>query len=194
MAQRISQEELLNLIKEAARSQQTELNLSGLGIIALPPDIGQLVNLQDLDLQNNQLTALPAETVIQFNCWDFGGQAVYRVTHQFFFSPRAVYLLLWEPRMGVEQGQVEAWLKLLRLRVGETAKVIVVSTHCRSGERIARIDKPVFQRDFGKMIVAFHEVDSLVPDPATGEMVGVAELKELIAETARGLSQMGMPF
>ncbi|MBK9210560.1 MAG: hypothetical protein IPL71_20670 [Anaerolineales bacterium] len=35
---------------------------------------------------------------IQLNAWDFGGQDVYRVTHQFFFSRRSLYLLVWEPR------------------------------------------------------------------------------------------------
>lgn len=133
-------------------------------------------------------------TIIKFNAWDFGGQEVYRVTHQFFFSPRAIYLVVWEPRMGVQQGQVEDWLKLIRLRVGEGARVIVVSTHCRTGQRIARIDKAVFQRDYGSLIYAFHEVDSMLDDVATGDKVGIAELKDLIAEAAQGLDQMGMPF
>lgn len=130
---------------------------------------------------------------IQFNSWDFGGQETYRVTHQFFFSRRSVYLLVWEPRLGVQQCQVEDWLKMIRLRVGEDARVIIVSTHCRTDERIARIDKEVFKERF-PMIVDFLEVDSLKPDPQTGEMVGVAELKTLIAKTAADLEQMGMPF
>ena len=134
------------------------------------------------------------DVVIQFNAWDFGGQEVYRVTHQFFFSRHAIYLLVWEPRAGVQQCQVEDWLKLIRLRVGEDARVIIISSHCRTGQRIARIDKPVFLRDYGSMIVGFHEVDSLVPDAETDEMVGVSELKELIAETAQGLQQMGTKF
>jgi internalin A len=130
---------------------------------------------------------------IQFNAWDFGGQETYRVTHQFFFSRRSVYLVVWEPRLGVQQCQVQDWLKMIRLRVGEDARVIIVSTHCRTDERIARIDKDVFRRDF-PMIVDFLEVDSLTPDSQTGEMVGIAELKKLIAQTASSLEQMGMEF
>jgi internalin A len=129
---------------------------------------------------------------IQLNAWDFGGQEVYRVTHQFFFSRRSLYLLVWEPRAGVQQCQVEDWLKLIRLRVGDDARVLIVSTHCKTGERIARIDKPIFERDFGSMIVGFHEVDSLVDDDATGKKVGIAELKRIIAQEAAGLEQMGM--
>lgn len=135
-----------------------------------------------------------ADVTIQLNAWDFGGQEVYRVTHQFFFSGRSIYLLVWEPRAGVQQCQVEDWLKLIRLRVGEDARVIIVSTHSQSGERIARIDQQAFARDFGSMIVAFHEVDSLTDDPQTGDRVGIAELKRLIVGAAGGLEQMGMVF
>ena len=133
---------------------------------------------------------------IQLTAWDFGGQDVYRVTHQFFFSRRSLYLLVWDPRRGVQQGQVEDWLNMIRLRVGYDASVIIVSTHCKTGERIARIDQPVFKQQYGDMIVGFHEVDSLVPDPegATGEMTGIAELKKIIAEHAAKLEQMGMLF
>ncbi len=133
-------------------------------------------------------------TKIQLNAWDFGGQEVYRVTHQFFFSRRSIYLLVWEPRRGVQQCQVEDWLRLIRLRVGDNARVIIVSTHCRTGERIARIDKPILQRDFGSMIVGFHEVDGLVDDQESGDKVGVSALKDMIAEAAKGLEQMGMEF
>lgn len=134
------------------------------------------------------------EITIQFNAWDFGGQEIYRVTHQFFFSRRSIYLLVWEPRMGVQQCQVEDWLKLIRLRVGPEASVIIVSTHAKTGERIARIDRSVFLRDFGSMIRGFIEIDSLVDDPHTGDKFGIAELKHLIVTTAKDLDHMGMPF
>ncbi len=131
---------------------------------------------------------------IQLNAWDFGGQDVYRVTHQFFFSRRSLYLLVWEPRRGVQQCQVEDWLNMIRLRVGDEARVIIVSTYSKSGEHIARIDKPVFKQQYGEMIVGFHEVDSLTPDETTGEMVGIAELKKVIAAEAAKLEHVGMPF
>jgi len=131
---------------------------------------------------------------IQFNAWDFGGQEVYRVTHQFFLSHRSIYLLVWEPRMGVQLSQVEDWLKLIHLRVGTDAKVIIVSTHARTGQHIARIDKPVFLRDYGSMIVDFIEVDSLVDETISNEKFGMGQLKALIANAAEDLGQMGMPF
>jgi GTPase SAR1 family protein len=131
---------------------------------------------------------------IQLNAWDFGGQEVYRVTHQFFFSRRSLYLLVWEPRRGVQQCQVEDWLNMIRLRVGDDARVIIVSTNSKSGGHIARIDQPVFIQQYGDMIVGFHEVDSLVPDEKTGEMVGIAELKKIIAEESTKFNHVGMLF
>jgi internalin A len=148
-----------------------------------------------IDVDALQLPHPEKESVeIQLNAWDFGGQDVYRVTHQFFFSRRSLYLLVWEPRRGVQQCQVEDWLNMIRLRVGDDARVIIISTNKESGEHIARIDKPVFQQQYGDMIVGFHEVDSLVPDENTDEMVGIAELKAVIAEQAAKLEQMGMLF
>ncbi|GEM_PF-2552686 len=50
-------------IAEAAASGATEVDLSELGLTALPPEIVQLQALQSLDLAGNELTALPAEIV-----------------------------------------------------------------------------------------------------------------------------------
>ena len=138
------------------------------------------------------LTPADPEIAIKLNAWDFGGQEVYRVTHQFFFSGRSLYVLVWEPRRGVNQCQVEDWLRLIRLRVGSEARVLVVSTHCKTGHRIARIDQAVLKKEFDQMIVGFLQVDSLVDDPTTGEKHGIAELKLAIAEAAANLDQMGM--
>lgn len=48
-------------IEEAAASEATTLDLSDLGLTVLPPEIGQLTNLQALYIGNNELTSLPPE-------------------------------------------------------------------------------------------------------------------------------------
>jgi internalin A len=58
-------------------------------------EIGQLV-LPHLD----RAASRPGLTL---NIWDFGGQEVCRIIHQFFFSRRALYLLVWRPREGVRK-------------------------------------------------------------------------------------------
>jgi len=149
----------------------------------------------EIDIHGLRLPHPTKDSVeIQLNAWDFGGQDVYRVTHQFFFSRRSLYLLVWEPRNNVQQGRLDEWLDMIRLRVGDEARVIIVSTHSQSGGHLARIDKPVFKQQYGDMIVDFCEVDSLVPDTTTGEMFGIAELKKVIAEESAKLEQMGMGF
>ncbi|MEH2246542.1 COR domain-containing protein [Nostoc sp.] len=57
----MTNEELLQIIKKAARDKMTELDLSGKDLTTLPAEIGQLSNLIELDLRNNQLIMLPAE-------------------------------------------------------------------------------------------------------------------------------------
>ncbi|MEH2468140.1 leucine-rich repeat domain-containing protein [Nostoc sp.] len=59
----MTNEELLEIIKQAVRDQVTELDLSGKGLTTLPLEIGQLTNLQFLDLNNNKLSSLPPEIV-----------------------------------------------------------------------------------------------------------------------------------
>ena len=51
--------EALRQIEEATDARDTELDLSGLGLEILPPEIGQVSSLQSLDLTRNQLATLP---------------------------------------------------------------------------------------------------------------------------------------
>lgn len=46
-------------IASALEFGATELDLSGMGLTALPENIGQLTNLEVLYLSNNQLASLP---------------------------------------------------------------------------------------------------------------------------------------
>ena len=53
--------ELLRLIAQAAAEGWTALDLSNKGLTELPPEIGTLVNLEDLNLGRNQISKLPTE-------------------------------------------------------------------------------------------------------------------------------------
>ncbi|MDA0807468.1 MAG: leucine-rich repeat domain-containing protein [Planctomycetota bacterium] len=125
-----------------------------------------------------------AEVKIRLNSWDFGGQAVYRITHQFFFSRRSLFLVVWWPREGVEQNDVEGWIERIQLRVGDDARVLVVASHCTEHGRVPRINQEALKRRFGDIIVGFHAVDSR-------EMYRIDELKTAIAQAASQLPQMG---
>jgi internalin A len=114
--------------------------------------------------------------------WDFGGQEVYRVTHQFFFSRRALYVIVWNARQGHEQDEVEDWLRRIRLRAGHDARTIVVATHC--AERLPEIDYPHLKQAFQEMLVGNFTIDS-----RTG--TGLPELRDAIGQQAAKLPQMG---
>ncbi len=57
----MTQDELLERIQRAKREEEKGLDLSGEGLTELPPEIGQLSQLQVLGLSDNQLTELPPE-------------------------------------------------------------------------------------------------------------------------------------
>ncbi len=130
------------------------------------------------------------ETEITLNGWDFGGQRVYRPTHQLFFSSTAVYLVVWKPREGPQQGFVKEWITLIKHREPD-AKVLVVATHGGPGQRQPDIDRQELIDLFGSdTILGFFHIDSK-PNGETQCCSGIAELREAIANTAATLPGMG---
>ncbi|HWS90662.1 MAG TPA: COR domain-containing protein [Pyrinomonadaceae bacterium] len=127
---------------------------------------------------------------ITLNGWDFGGQRVYRPTHQLFFSSPAVYLVVWKPREGPQQGFVKDWIKLIKHRE-PGAKVIVVATHGGPKERQPDIDRQEIYDLFGRdMVLDFFLVESR-PDGATGERTNIEALRRAVARVAASLPEVG---
>ncbi|MGB8169836.1 MAG: COR domain-containing protein [Chthoniobacteraceae bacterium] len=128
-------------------------------------------------------------TEITLNGWDFGGQRVYRPTHQLFFSAPAVYLVVWKPREGPQQGFVKEWIKLVKHREPE-AKILVVATHGGPGARQPDIDRQEFWDLFGRArVIDFFFVDSRPREH--GGCPGITELREAIARVAASLPEVG---
>ncbi|HEY1170658.1 MAG TPA: COR domain-containing protein [Verrucomicrobiae bacterium] len=124
---------------------------------------------------------------ITLNGWDFGGQRVYRPTHQLFFSAPAVYLVAWKPREGSSQGFVRDWIKLVKHREPD-AKILVVATHGGPKKRQPDINRQELWDIFGKdTIVNFFHVDSKSGD-------GISDLKKAIASVATSLPEVGRPY
>lgn len=227
-------------------TQLQRLNLEDNELETLPEGLSQLAQLQSLNLSDNSLTTLEDEFVlneaklilvgegevgkscllaalrgdawiegrttahgieikpvevtdpdrgarITLNGWDFGGQPVYRPTHQLFFSAPAVYLVVWKPREGPQQGFVKEWIKLVKHRAPD-AKILVVATHGGPQERQPDIDRQEIWDLFGQeTVIDFFHVDSQPPhkDAATGgrsgECAGIAALKDAIARVAASL-------
>jgi internalin A len=123
------------------------------------------------------------DTDMTLRAWDFGGQEVYRITHQFFLTQRALYLVVWKPREGQEQNEVEGWLRRIRLRVGRDACALVVATHC-SGGLLPDLDYPYLRSEFPVLLGGQFGVDN-----QSG--FGLPELRDAIAADVAALPQMG---
>jgi GTPase SAR1 family protein len=54
--------------------------------------IDSRIEIQDKEL----MEACGGDKHVMFSVWDFAGQHVYHATHELFFSPRALYVLVWD--------------------------------------------------------------------------------------------------
>jgi hypothetical protein len=144
----------------------------------------------EIDIKPLTLTDPDSQTQITLNGWDFGGQNIYRHTHQLFFTAPAIYLAVWNPRRGPTQCRVEEWLKMVKHRAYDETRphqrprILIVATHGGPKQRLDHIDEQTLQEEFGALIVGFHQVDSKTA-------YGLAELKQIIAHTAAQIPQVG---
>ncbi|MBC6419378.1 MAG: hypothetical protein GDA44_11670 [Prochloron sp. SP5CPC1] len=114
----------------------------------------------EVDIKSFVVRVPENNTEIILNAWDFGGQNIYRHTHQLFFTAPAIYLALWNPRRGAESCLVEEWVKMVKHRAYDETRpqqkprILVVATH-GSEERLDHIDKTTFLKEFGNLIKDF---------------------------------------
>jgi len=143
-----------------------------------------------VEIKPVEVTDPDSGKTIHLNAWDFGGQPVYRPTHQLFFTAPAVYLVVWDPRLGPKQSAVEEWIKMVKHRASdetrpeERPRIIVVATYGGPKERRDHIDRDALRALFGDLIVDFHHVDSF-----TGYQLD--ELRATIGRTAADLPHVG---
>jgi Leucine-rich repeat (LRR) protein/GTPase SAR1 family protein len=150
-----------------------------------------------IEIKSVKVTDDTINAEITLNAWDFGGQQIYRPTHQLFFSSPAVYLVVWMPREGSRQGFVNEWIKLIKHREPK-AKIIVVATHGGPKERQPDISRQEIWDQFGRdTVVDFFHIDSKPSEYDNircqwkGERKGVKELKSAIAKLAFSLPEVG---
>ncbi len=120
---------------------------------------------------------------IILNTWDFGGQQIYHATHQFFLTKRSLYLVVWNARLGVEQGRLDYWLETIKAHAPD-APVLLVATHVdeRKPDLNYQLYKDVYPQIAGHLGVS----------NKNGQ--GIPELKTMLAEQAGRLPLMGQPW
>src|SRR6266436_2952057 len=79
-----------------------------------------------IEVDRLQLPSPQHEIIL--NTWDFGGQQIYHATHQFFLTKRSLYVVVWNARLGVEQGRLDYWLETIKAHAPDVP-VLLVATH-----------------------------------------------------------------
>ena len=72
----------------------------------------------------------------QVNIWDFGGQEIYKATHQFFLTRRSLYVLLADNRQ--ENTDFDYWLEVVNtLSAGSPLLIVLNEKGDRSRQQLA---------------------------------------------------------
>ena len=116
---------------------------------------------------------------ITLSIWDFGGQAIYHSTHQFFLTKRSLYLFVWEARKEEEIGSFDYWLNVIKL-LSNNSPVIVVMNKADVRQKV--IDEASYKNTFPN-IVRFIPVSCV-----TG--LGIDVLTKTIHDTLAQMSHL----
>ncbi|MCZ2126610.1 MAG: GTP-binding protein, partial [Anaerolineales bacterium] len=115
--------------------------------------------------------------------WDFGGQEHMHATHQFFFSGRSLYLLVFDSRASLEQNKVEYWLTLINA-FSQNAPVILV------GNKSDQHEMDVEKR---RLREKYPNIRAFVATSAR-DATGMDELRQTIEREARAMPQVRVLF
>jgi|SRR5579863_812529 len=119
---------------------------------------------------------------LDLRAWDFGGQVFFHATHQFFYTGKSVFLLVWNARDNFEESKLGNWLDRIQA-LAPGAPIALVATH--SKHFTANIPVQALKEKYPQIRGLF-PVD-------TEDSRGVAEVEAEITEMALGLDHMGRP-
>lgn len=137
------------------------------------------IRIEKLDILHPKKDELK-NVIMRLNCWDFGGQEIYHATHQFFYSNRSLFALVWNARLGYAQSEVYAWLERIHL-LAPGSPVILVATHI--DERKSAIPIEDLQARYPQIKGSFFVSNK--------SSEGIRELVSSLAELASNLPLMG---
>ena len=112
----------------------------------------------------------------------FRRQEIYHATHQFFLTDRSLFLLLWNARLGWEQGKLEYWLDIIKSRAPESP-VLLVATHADASQRPVDLPLDDLRLEYPQVI------GNLIIDNETRS--GIDGLRAKLARQAACLPLMG---
>ncbi|XP_069138297.1 uncharacterized protein [Argopecten irradians] len=118
---------------------------------------------------------------ISYSVWDFAGQTIYYNTHQFFLSDRAVYLLLWNIRLGHEHAGLNFWLNSISVHAPK-APIFVVGTHT---DQMSKVELPM-----DEMKAKYHQIEGF-HFVSSKDGKGIPELKNALFKVTLQQEYMG---
>ncbi len=144
---------------------------------------GERFNADEMTTRGMTVEALkfphPFGGEMTLNAWDFSGQEIYHATHQFFLSSGALFLLVWNARLGWQQGRLTYWLEMIHARAPKSP-IVLVATH---------MDQVAATLPLAELRARFPQiVASVSVSNATGQ--GVDDVRALLTEQAAALKSM----
>eukprot|EP01127_Copromyxa_protea_P009760 TRINITY_DN231_c0_g1_i2.p1 TRINITY_DN231_c0_g1~~TRINITY_DN231_c0_g1_i2.p1 ORF type:complete len:2533 (-),score=509.78 TRINITY_DN231_c0_g1_i2:1516-9114(-) len=130
---------VLNLVSQwkTEKAQLEESQLSGQQIT------GDTISTDGIDITNSEFiyntplskkSKFPDRPKVNVSFWDFAGQELYYVTHQFFLSEGSIFIIVFDLRKPLEQSRVEFWLYSISLKV-ENPQIYIVGTRLDQVEK-----------------------------------------------------------
>ena len=103
------------------------------------------------------LPADSAQDQYRVNIWDFGGQAIYFATHQFFLTRRSVYALVADTRL--QHTYFYDWLRMQETFGGDSPVFLVKNRNRRHGNRFTIENLPQLRERFSNLVEVVVELD-----------------------------------
>ncbi len=111
-----------------------------------------------------------SETV-KVNIWDFGGQEIQYMTHHFFITPRALYVLVADDRK--QNTYYDYWFRIINLlgkeKEGEKIKVLIVLNEINH-RSVTNFDMDTYQKKYPDLELVKRDVDFSVKDGRCGAL------------------------
>ena len=121
-----------------------------------------------------------ASIVFKANLWDFGGQDIQYMTHHFFLTPRALYVLVADDRK--QNTEFDYWFRIINLlgRESEAEKIsVLVVLNEMNHVSVTNFDLGKYRQDYLGMDIQMREVDFSKKDSRSDRLAG--KIQEMLS-------------
>jgi len=150
---------------------------------SLPNDKETTFNIDVKQVEFNISDKLSSRMFI--NIWDFGGQKIYRGTHQLFFSNKCLYVLVDDSRE--EKTDFSYWLNAVQQTAGIDSKLIIVLNE-KHGRKHSSFDEYGYKKQFNNLNFDVIRIDLLKDEDS------LDILKDIVKVRFRELPLIGNPL